>query len=296
MALAPARSQTSNPFAGRWDIVVTAAKETYPDWMEMVERDGSWQARMQPKGGSVHPVNVVKQDGDHLTLRILAANTKRPESTWELTAAGGRISGEEKHGDQVFAKLMGVRAPELKRAEPKAWSTPKPLFNGRNLDGWVPDEPDKNHWVAQAGELVNLERGANLRTTEKFQDFKLHFEVNCPDGGNSGFYLRGRYEIQIAYEKAPDNFHSMGAIYGMIAPSREMPRKPGEWEAFDATLVGRTLTLVRDGVTIIDHQEIAGITGGALDGNEADPGPFYIQGDHTGGLKYRAIRIQVPRP
>ena len=50
IGLAPAHSQSSNPFAGRWDIVVAAANETYPDWMEMIERDGSWQARMQPKG------------------------------------------------------------------------------------------------------------------------------------------------------------------------------------------------------------------------------------------------------
>lgn len=264
--------------------------------MELVQKDGAIQARMQPKGGSVHPVTVIKLEGDHLTLRISAAGKKNPETTWDLTASGGKISGTEIHGDHVFAKLAGVRAPELKRNPPKAWSTPEALFNGKNLDGWAPDDPSKNHWVAEDGVLVNLERGANLKTTRKFQDFKVHFELNCPDGGNSGFYLRGRYEIQVAYEKGPDNFHSMGAIYGMIAPSVEMPRKPGEWESFDATLVGRTLTLVRDGTTIIDHQEIAGITGGALDANEAEPGPFYIQGDHTGGMKYRNITIAVAKP
>ena len=36
--------------------------------------------------------------------------------------------------------------------------------------------------------------------------------------------------------------------------------------------------------------------GGALDANEGEPGPFYLQGDHTGGLKYRNITISVPRP
>jgi len=298
MALIPATlpAQSKNPFAGRWDIVVTAGDQTYPDWMELNEKDGAIQARMQPKGGSVHPVTVIKLEGDHLTLRISAAGKKNPETTWELTASGAKISGTENHGDQVFAKLSGVRAPELKRDPPKAWGAPEPLFNGKNLNGWEPDDASKNHWVAENGVLVNLEHGANLKTTRNFQDFKLHFELNCPDGGNSGFYLRGRYEIQVAYEKGPDNFHSMGAIYGMIAPSVEMPRKPGEWESLDATLVGRTLTLVRDGVTIIDHQEIPGITGGALDANEAEPGPFYIQGDHTGGMKYRNITIVVPKP
>jgi hypothetical protein len=163
------------------------------------------------------------------------------------------------------------------------------------LSGWQPDDASKNHWVADNGVLLNTEHGANLRTTRKFEDFKLHFELNCPDGGNSGFYLRGRYEIQVAYEKEPDSFHAMGSIYGFIAPSIEMPRKPGQWESFDATLVGRTLTLVRDGTTIINHQEIPGITGGALDSNEGQPGIFYIQGDHTGGMKYRNITIAVPK-
>jgi hypothetical protein len=56
------------------------------------------------------------------------------------------------------------------------------------------------------------------------------------------------------------------------------------------------VTIVRDGVTTIDHKEIEGITGGALDANEGEPGPFYIQGDHTGGLEFRNITISVSTP
>jgi hypothetical protein len=53
--------------------------------------------------------------------------------------------------------------------------------------------------------------------------------------------------------------------------------------------------VVRDGVTTIHNQEIPGITGGALDSKEGLPGPIYIQGDHTGGMKYRNISIALPR-
>jgi hypothetical protein len=87
----------------------------------------------------------------------------------------------------------------------------------------------------------------------------------------------------------------IGSVYGRIAPKGDLPRKPGEWNTFDITLVGRTLTVVRNGVTTIDHQEIEGITGGALNANEGEPGPFYIQGDHTGGLKFRNITVSVPK-
>jgi hypothetical protein len=59
--------------------------------------------------------------------------------------------------------------------------------------------------------------------------------------------------------------------------------------------VGRTVTVVRDGTTVIDHKEIDGITGGALNADEGKPGPFYIQGDHTGGLMFRNITVSVPK-
>ena len=78
-------------------------------------------------------------------------------------------------------------------------------------------------------------------------------------------------------------------------PSSELPRTPGQWEPFEVTLVGRTVTLVRNGVKVIDQKEIDGITGGALDADEGKPGPFYIQGDHTGGLKFRNITVAVPK-
>ena len=53
--------------------------------------------------------------------------------------------------------------------------------------------------------------------------------------------------------------------------------------------------MVRNGVTTIDHMEIPGITGGALDADEAAPGPFYLQGDHHGLLQFRNITIALPK-
>jgi hypothetical protein len=212
------------------------------------------------------------------------------DGLWNLTVKDRILSGRSPDGE-----VSGVLAPLLKRKPPQAWTAPVPLFNGRDLSGWEPDQPSDNHWVAQDGELRNQTAGANLRTVRTFGDFKLHIEYNCPAGGNSGVYLRGRYEVQVEYEPPGKNdaFHAMGSIYGFIAPSRDVAARPGEWESYDVTLVGRTVTVVRDGTLIIDG-EIPGITGGALDSHEAEPGPLYLQGDHTGGLKFRAITIAVP--
>jgi len=298
-----------NPFAGRWDIVVTPqanaqpapknpqALNPYPDWMEVVEKDGGTTIRIQPRSGGAREVKDFKLEGSHLSLNMAVPNSKAPASTWELDVNGDKVNGKQQRGNLVLAELSGVRAPKLDRKPPKAWTDPEPIFNGRDLTGWEPIGTAPNHWVVQNGELVNEEHGANLKTTRKFDDFKLHIEYNCPDEGNSGIYLRGRYEVQVEYEKvdANDKFHSIGSIYSFIAPAVDLPRKPGTWETFDITLVGRHLTIVRNGVKTIDNQEIPGITGGALDSNESEPGPFYIQGDHTGGMKYRNITISVPK-
>ena len=114
---------------------------------------------------------------------------------WRIAVKDRKLSGQAPEGS-----LSGVR-PALKHATPGAWSSPQPLFNGRDLTGWLPDNPAANHWMAQDGELQNVEAGANIRTTRKFGDFKLHIEYNCPRGGNSGVYLRGRYEVQVEYNR-----------------------------------------------------------------------------------------------
>ena len=291
----PARIIAADPFSGRWDITVKTANATYPDWLEVVDAGAKMQIRYQPSGGSVRPVKEAKIESDHLILTVMDGGKQGP-TVWDLTVAGDRISGVQKTGGHESATLNGVRAPTLDRPMPKRWSKPESLFNGKDLTGWEPDKPAINHWVAKDNELVNEAHGANLRGTRKFDDFKLHLELNCPEGGNSGVYLRGRYEMQVEYEETPeDMFHAMGSIYGMVPVSEVLPPTPGQWESFDITLVGRHVTIVRNGKKIIDNREIAGITGGAIDANEGEPGVFYIQGDHTGGMKYRNIMISVPQ-
>jgi len=200
--------------------------------------------------------------------------------TWELDAKSGKLTGTQKRGDQTM-QLTGVRAPVLKRSAPKFLDESGAALQCQGSyrlgTAW---KSGNSHWTVKDGLLVNEAHGANLKTTRTFDDFKVHYEVNCPDDGNSGFYLRGRYEVQIEYEPLTSNpvERRIGSIYGRIAPKPELPRTPGQWETFDVTLVGRYVTVVRNGVTTIDRQEIEGITGGALDANEAEPGPFYIQG------------------
>ena len=297
MIPAPAQNaQKSDPFTGQWDLVVTprdSHDKAYPDWMEVGMSEGAPSVRIQPRGGSAFYAKLCKVEGKHLSVQWGSDDT-----TWDLDLKGGKLVGFEKHGADSFAYLAGVRAPLLKRNPPRSWTAAESIFNGKDLDGWIPTDPAAaNHWMVKDSELVNESKGANLKTGRTFDDFRLHIEFNCPDGGNSGIYLRGRYEVQVEYEKvdANDRFHSIGSVYSMIAPAVDLPRTPGKWETFDITLVGRWVTVERNGVKTIDNQEIPGTTGGALDSNESEPGPFYLQGDHTGGMKYRNITVQLPK-
>jgi hypothetical protein len=172
------------------------------------------------------------------------------------------------------------------------WAEPIQHFNSKDLAGWTFDNPHRSSsWKVERGTLVNAGAGSNLVTTGKFEDFKLQIEFNCPAKANSGMYMRGCYEVQVEDDSLSEPpSHHMGAVYGFLAPSPEMPRKPGEWQSFEITLVGRMITIVQNGKTIIDNREIPGITAGALDSHEELPGPFYLQGDH-GGIAYRNIVV-----
>ncbi|HVF97119.1 MAG TPA: DUF1080 domain-containing protein, partial [Flavisolibacter sp.] len=179
------------------------------------------------------------------------------------------------------------RAPSLKRQGPPVWGKPVPLFNGRDLTGWR--AMGENQWQVKNGILTSPKSGANLATDAEFTDFKLHIEFRYPAGSNSGVYLRGRHEVQIEDNRgtAP-SLVGLGALYGFIAPTEQVAKAPGEWQTYDITLTGRMLTLVANGKTVICNREIPGITGGALNSKEGEPGPFYLQGDH-GPIEYRNI-------
>ena len=290
----PALAQNQNPFAGRWDLTLTGPNGSWPQWMEVVNQDGKVSGRIQPRGGAVRPIVAARMESGHLLITVQAAG-RGPEVSWDLTVSGDQLAGVQKQGENE-AKIAGVRAPALDRPAPKAWMPPEPLFNGKDLTGWEPvNNPQSSRWVVKDGTLFNEARGSNIRTSRTFDDFKLHLEVMCPEHCNSGIYLRGRDEIQVGTEGGTQPSHEMGALYGFVAPKVAIPLNSGQWQTFDITLVGRRVTVLRNGVTLHEDLEVPGITGGALDSHEGEPGPIFLQGDHDGGMAYRNITISLPK-
>jgi hypothetical protein len=98
----------------------------------------------------------------------------------------------------------------------------------------------------------------------------------------------------VQIEDSPADAHPSSVlysgVYGFLTPSEIAATGPNTWQSYDITLIGRMVTIVVNGKTVINNQEIPGITGGALDSNEGEPGPIYIQGDH-GPIEFRKIVI-----
>ncbi|MCL5098596.1 MAG: ThuA domain-containing protein [Candidatus Omnitrophica bacterium] len=174
----------------------------------------------------------------------------------------------------------------------------EPLFDGVDLSGWHLRHADgRDSWSVQDGMLVNQvtkdEHGTDLVSDRKFKDFTVRYEYMIPKGANSGFYLRGRYEIQILDDYPGHSLSptSDGSFYNFAAPSSFASREPGRWNQVEATIRGNRATVILNHVKIHDDVELTRPTGGQLDNDVDQPGPIFLQGDH-GCVAFRNIRIK----
>ncbi len=275
---------------GRWDLTMQAPDGSFPSWLE-VRLSGSRTlvGQFVARVGSTRP--IAKVDYSKGTMRFsLPAQWEQGAADFQLegTVDGDRMTGWMTDAEGKRVTWTAVRAPTLRRAAEPTWGAPIDLFNGNDLSGWTASRPP-NQWTVVNGVLTNPRSGANLITTQQFTDFKLHAEFRYPKGGNSGLYLRGRHEVQIEDSGGldPGNLY-LGGVYGFLTPNENAARAPGEWQTYDITLIGRQITVVLNGKTVISRQDIPGITGGALDSNEGDPGPLMLQGDHT-AVEFRKL-------
>jgi len=297
-ATSPSKDSGAKPvpsvasYLGRWDLTLKAPDREYPSWLEVRQENGHLAAQMVGRWGNARPLPKVEIVDGKLTF----VSPKEEEDLPVDMVFTGELHGKTLSGSVTGPKngpwtWSGVKAPELKRKGTPEWGKPISLFNGKDLTGWKMTDPNAAAvWKVENGTLISPGHGPEIVHDSEFQDFKLHVEFNCAANANSGVYLRGRYEVQIednSLQEGPS--HHTGAVYGFIVPTPEMPRKPGEWQTFDITLVGRTITVVQNGKTIIDDQEIPGITGGALDSREELPGPIYLQGSEDGHVAFRNL-------
>jgi hypothetical protein len=283
--------QAVSAVEGRWDITIYQDGKEIPSWLEVMHSGrNTLVGRFVYAFGSARPVAQVKRMNDKYSFAIpVQWEPGTGDMQFEFTLSGDKLTGTMLYTDGKKYDWSAMRAPTLRRTRGPVWDKPVTLFNGKNLDGW--HAMGANQWLAESGVLRSPKSGSNLVTDKSFTDFKLHIEFRYPKGSNSGVYLRGRYEVQIEDNKGMEPLvDRFSAIYGFLSPNEMTAKNAGEWQFYDITLIGRTVTVISNGKKVICSQEIPGITGGAINSREDEPGPILIQGDH-GPVEFRNIVI-----
>lgn len=311
----PVQTTDITEFLGQWTIDIEGGGV---GWLEVRQTNAYLDGEILWWGGSVVPVSSMFLAKDHV-LTVQRSNTvvrerdenKNPVKThvvtsWlEIVRNGDKIEGillsPKSNGSGVdTSTFVGTKLPPVPAAPDLSkvkYGDPVTLFNGKDLTGWkLINEKQKNAFSVKDGVLVNdpvqvegqphISYG-NLRTEQEFEDFNLKLEVMIPKGSNSGVYLRGMYEIQVvdSYGKGLDA-HNMGGLYSRVSPVVSAEKPAGQWQTMDITLCDRHVTVILNGVKIIDNQPAYGPTGGAIISDVFSKGPIYLQGDH-GTVSYR---------
>ena len=290
----PAKMPAGDGFVGKWNVRITDAEDTFASGgFQVAKKDGALSAGVVWRWGSyVQARSVELEDG---TLVIVREETKGKPETFEARLEGDLLRGKVTYADGKVHHFEGRRAPLLLSKKAPVWGAPVTLFDGKTLDGWkLRDTKKKNGWAVVNGELAVVEPkdNADLVSERTFQDLNLHLEFNVDPKSNSGVYLRGRYEIQILDNpdaKMALDPHGCGGVYSRIGPKKDATKSAGEWQTYDITMVGRQITVVLNGETIV-QDVVEGITGGAINPYEDEPGPLMLQGDH-GKVRFRNVVV-----
>lgn len=148
-----------------------------------------------------------------------------------------------------------------------------PIFNGKNLDGWVGLNGNKNDHCVKDGMLVVKDTARDHLFTEKeYANFILRLEIKLDTGSNNGIGIRDKItkiphlegnELQVLddsffpcvkhgkkVELKEYQYH--GSLYGVVPAKRGHLKPVGEWNQEEITCDGRHLKVVLNGATIVD--------------------------------------------
>lgn len=288
-------------FNGRWNITANGSSAPRCWWLE-VSGAGTTTLKGKFVGSPVGLLEEIPKlsisDGE---LRFAVEGRYRRDRNPEkglywARFEDGKLKGtfEIEGAPSSYVEWTGVRAPLLPDRDDPTWKRGDPvvLFDGRDLSGWQSAGTGRpTGWTVKDGLLANSASAGNLVSEKKFWNFAVEAEYRLSARGNSGIALRGRYEVQIVDDaERPVSNRSSGAILSRIAPSINASKAAGEWQSLTARLVGRQVTVLLNGVRVIDKQIIDGPTAIALDANEAEPGPIVLQGDR-GLVEFRKVVV-----
>jgi hypothetical protein len=149
----------------------------------------------------------------------------------------------------------------------------KPLFDGKSLDGWKPDNKVTT-WTVAAGMLVARGGTGSLFTArDDFADFALRVEMRCALDVDSGVFVRcnpkrfqasGFYEVNINTSPKPTERYFTGTVF-VVPPGggtfeigtrvATNPIKPDEFFTLEVVAKGNTLTMSVDGKKVSEYTD-----------------------------------------
>ena len=174
-------------------------------------------------------------------------------------------------------------------------------------------------WTVADGVLTASEDQA-IWTARDYENFTLDLEFRTAPGTNSGVivyasdtkdWIPNSVEIQIAddfaeeWAKEPATWHC-GAIFGHLAPTKSVVKKPGEWNRYTITCLGKRITVVLNGEKVTEMDMSLWTSAKTNpDGSEipawlsrpfaelATKGRIGLQGKHAGApIFFRNIKIK----
>ena len=290
------------PFLGKWNMTGTGENTAVVYWLEVTEADGGLKGRFLNRASSPYDLPSIKVENGELVFSNASKEGAPPPPVWRAKVVDGKLVGtttiarrDTTQAPQVI-NWVGVRPPvwpALDANGPHTYGTPVVLFDGKTIDAWgVQHKQNPVNWSVVDAVMTSAEKqGNNLVSKETFKDFKIEAEYAVAQGSNGGIYIRGRYELQVLDDAGqPLTPQSHMSIYGRTPPSVNASLKAGEWQKMEAIVIGNRVTVVLNGQKVHDNAAIEGITGGALDANETEPGPIMLQGDH-GKVMFRKVVV-----
>lgn len=283
-----------NPFLGKWDITGAGQFSGYVYWLEVKMEDGKLAGYFLNRSGSVLKLPEIKIENGELTFMPAGGRPNAPKSVHRAKVEEGRLLGMLTVGEQQIP-WIGVRPPQWGNYNTNGklrYGTPVALFDGKSLENFGGQVKDKElGWSVVDGVMTNQPHANNLVSKHQFENFKIHCEYKLAEKSNSGIFLRGRYELQVLddFGKEPES-HSHMSLYSRVAPKVNASLPVGQWQMMEAIIVGNRLSVWLNGKKVQDNIVIDGITGGALNSNEGEPGPIMLQGDHE-KVWYRKVVV-----
>lgn len=187
------------------------------------------------------------------------------------------------------------------------------LFDGSSLDAWESGSGGPAAWPVANGSMESF--GGDIRTKEKYNDFRMHAEWYEPDyspdvtgqaRGNSGVYIQERYELQVLESFGlPPALNGAGAIYLKKAPDVNAATPTRSWQTYDIVfraarfdsakkkIADARITVWWNGVLVHNDVPINGSTGA---GRPEDPAPGHLKlqdhGDPGPNPRFRSVWIE----